>query len=248
MRKVVGAIAICFAALTIIFMLIGGSFGRQFWLASLPGLMQNLAILAVAVLVIDRIFRKERLDKLERTNAEQSQFVLFLCNRLAYLLLKYLGLAREDEVEIGKALALTFEFAQSKMQNTDLAKVFYERLMQAEDKEALVGGFEKTLKSQTEGISKALDDIYPRPDPSLKRITGQMSFSAGSLEAFKGLFEAFKAANAQVGENEQLKPEHLDLLIKIAYSRIGLELQNIKSAIVQLSERAKANKLFFSLD
>lgn len=33
-----------------------------------------------------------------------------------------------------------------------------------------------------------------------------MSFSIGSLEALRGMFEAFQAANAQVGPENQLKP------------------------------------------
>ena len=69
------------------------------------------------------------------------------------------------------------------------------------------------------------------------------------LDAFKVvLLESFKKANAQFSADEQLRPEHLDLLIKIAFGQIGPELQKIQSAIIQLSEKAKANGLFISLD
>lgn len=246
MKKALAAISIGFIVLTVAFVIAGGSFDRQFWLAFLPGLMGNLAILAVAIFVIDRIFKKERLDKLEQTNAQQSKFVLLLSNRLAFLLLEHLALATKDEA--GKDAALNFEFAHDRIRDNDLAAVFYEKLTKAQNKEAFVEGFAKILSRETEGISKALDKIYPQPDPTIKRIADQMNFSIGSLEALKGLLGAFKAANAQVGPGQQLKPEHLDLLIKVVYPQIALELRNIRSAIIQLSERAKANKLFICFD
>lgn len=73
-------------------------------------------------------------------------------------------------------------------------------------------------------------------------------FSIGMLGALKALLGAFKAANAQVGADDQLKPEHQNLLIRIGYDQVGLELTNIHSTIIKLSDRAKANKLFISLD
>jgi hypothetical protein len=246
MKKVSASIFAAFILFTGVFIYIGGTFDRQFWLAFLPGLMENLVILAVAVLIIDSIFKKERSGKLEQTNARQSQFVFFLCTRLAYLLLENLALATMEEV--GKDKALNCEFALERFRLADLTAVFYRKLMEAQDKEALAEGFEKILMRETEGISKALDNIYPRPDPTIKQVADQMQFSIGSLGALKGMIGAFKAANAQVGADGQLKPEHLDLLIKIAYGRVGLELENIHKSIVTLSDSAKANKLFISLD
>lgn len=246
MKKSLAAVCAAFVVFTVAFVAAGGSFDRPFWLAFLPGLIANLAILAVGIFVIDSIFRSERLDKLEQTNVGQSKVALLLGNRLAYLLLEHLGLATREEVSQDRELY--FEFALERFKNTHLAVVFYEKLMNAANKEAFTEHFAGILRREAEGISNALDKIYPRPDPTIKQIVDDMSFSIGSLEALKGLFTAFEAANAQVGPENQLKPEHLDLLIKVAYERIGLELQNIQTAIVRSSEAAKANKLFISLD
>lgn len=246
MKKVFASIFAAFILFTGVFIYIGGSFDKQFWLAFLPGLMENLAILAVAVLVIDSIFKKERLAKLEQTNVRQSQFVLLLSNRFAYLLLKYLALVTKQEV--ASDTAVTFEFAIEKFRITDLAAAFYEKLMAAENKEAFAAGFEEILSRGAKGVSDALENIYPRPDPTIEGSVGEMMFSVGMLGALKALLGAFKAANAQVGAEDQLKPEHQNLLIRIGYEQIGLELTKIHNAIIKLSDQAKANKLFISLD
>jgi len=246
MKKAFTAIVIGFIAFILVFAEIGGSFGRQFWLGFLPGLMENLAVLALAVLVINSIFREERLGKLKQTNASQSKFVLLLNDRLAYLLLEYLALATKDEARNDPKL--NFEFARDRFRDADLATIFYNKLMETENREAFADRFARILSRETEGISKALDNIYPRPDPTIKEIVDQMMHSIGALEAFKALFGVFKAANARVSADEQLKPEHLDLLTKIAYEQIGSELQNIQRTIIRLSDEAKANKLFICLD
>jgi hypothetical protein len=165
---------------------------------------------------------------------------------LAYLLLKHLALATEDEV--GNDPELNFGFVHDRFRGTNLETIFYEKLMQSENKEAFTEAFAKILSRETEGISKALDKIYPRPDPTIKQIEDRMSFSIGSLGALKILLGAPKAVNAQVGPDEQLKPEHLDVLIRVVYGQIGLELKNIQNAIIHVSEKAGANKLFFCLD
>jgi hypothetical protein len=245
-KKVFAAVLIGFVVLAVIFLSIGGSFDKQFWLNFLPGLMENLAILALALFVIDSIFKKERLDKLEQTNASQSRFVLFCSNRLAFLLLEHLALATKEESQ--KDPSLNFEFALNKFRDTPLAVVFHEKLMQSEHKEDFVDSFEKLLSDQAKGISQALDVIYPRPDPAIRQIEEKMNFSTGSLRALKMLISAFKATNAQLGANEQLKPEHLNILIEIGYQQIGSALENIQGAIIHLSDRAKNNKLFIFLD
>src|SRR5208283_453987 len=123
MRNVIAALVVSFIVLVCIFVGIGGSFDRQFWLAFLPGLMENLVILSVAVLIFDSIFKKERIDKLEQTNERQSRFVLLLNNRLAFKILEYLALATTEEV--GKDSALDFEFALDRLRTINLANVFY---------------------------------------------------------------------------------------------------------------------------
>ena len=246
MKKVIAVIATAFTLLAAVFTAIGGGFDRQFWLAFLPGLMGNLVILAVAVFLIDSIFKRERLDKLARTNAGQSRFVLFNANRLAYKILEYLELATMEEAH--KDPELNLEFANEKLKDTDLAGVFYEKFMRAQDREAFVEGFEKILNAETEALSKGLDKIYPRPDPTIKHVLDQTAFSIGSVSFLKTLLESFKTTNAQVGPREQLQGDKLDLLIRVVYGKIGLELKKIQIAILLLSEKAKANELFMSFD
>jgi hypothetical protein len=246
MNNVVAAIAIGFIMLALVFVGIGGSFDRNFWLSFLPGLMENLAALAVAVLLIDSIFKRERLAKLGQTNAGQSRFVLFLNNRFAYHLLEHLELANEEEFH--KDAELNFEFARDRFKNANLAEIFYQKLMESKNKEDFVDGFEKILSRETEGISKALEKLYPRPDPTIKQNVDDMNFSIGAVGVLKTLIASFRGANEQVDEDKQMMPEHLDLLIKIAYGHIAIELQKIQNAIVQLSEKAEGNELFMSLD
>jgi hypothetical protein len=246
MRKALAAIFVGFVTLIIIFMVIGGVFDRPFWLAFLPGLMANLAILFVAVFVIDRMFQEERWDKLKKINARQSEIVLFLSNRMAYWLMEYLGLANEEEIQSDKTMK--FEFAIGKIKATDLAEAFYEEMRKSEVREAFVGGFVKKLYDGTEGVLKALDAIYPRPDPEAKKLADEIIYSSGTLEGFKGVLGAIKEANVQVRADRQFNSEQVDLLIKVAYSRVGSELQKIRNNIVELSQRAKANRLFVSLD
>jgi hypothetical protein len=246
MNNVVAAIFVGLILIILIFVGIGGSFDRHFWLSFLPGLMENLAVLAVAVLVIESIFKSERLSKLQQTNERQSRFVLFLSNRLAYHLLEHLALATKDEFH--KDAELNFEFARDRFKVTNLPKIFYDKLMESKTKEAFTEGFEKILSNGTESISKALDNIYPRPDPTIKQNVDEINFSIGAVGSLKMLIASFKAANEQVGADKQMTPEQLNLLIEIAYSQIGLEIQKTQNAIVQLSEQANANELFISFD
>ena len=246
MKKVSGAIFAIFILLTWVFVHIGGSFDKQFWLSFLPGLMENLVILAVAVIVIDSIYKRESLAKLRQTNARQSQFVLFLSNRLTFLLLKYLGLCNDNELHNDRTL--DFEFALERFKEVDLRAVFYKQLVDSEHKDVFVEGFETILRRETQAISKALEAVYPRPDPDIIQDADQIHFSNGILVALKGLIQAFKEANAQVRAADQMKPEHLKLLIDVAFGQVAAELANIHGFVIKLSESAKANQLFISID
>lgn len=226
------------------FVAIGGSFDKTFWLNFLPGLMENLGALAVAILVIERILAKGRFDKLAQANATQSKFIFLLSNRLAYLLLNFLGLANQNE--ISNDAELNFQFAYDRLKGVDLATTFYDKLVKSEDKQTFIEGFVKILREQHEGIWKALDKIYPRPDPNLKSM--HSSFGIGMVDALAIIPKSYKDANQEVREEDRLKPEHLDLLIKIGYPPILQELQNIQEAIIELSEKASENKLFISFD
>src|SRR5579864_7901154 len=225
MRNVIAALAVSFILLVCTFAGIGGSFDRQFWVAFLPGLMENLVILAAGVLIFDAIFKKERLDKLEQTNERQSRFVLLINNRLAFKILEHLGLATTEE--FGEDPKLDFAFALDRLKTINLANIFYEKLMGSENREVFAESFEKILSRESEGISKALDNVYPRPDPTLKVSDDQLLISIAALGALVTLIRAFREANAQVAVENQLKPEHLNLLIKIGYRQIGTEMQRI---------------------
>jgi len=246
MKSVIVALLVSFIVLILIFVCIGGNFDRQFWLAFLPGLMENLLILAVGVLILDMILKHERLDKLERTNERQSRFVLLINNRLAFKILQYLRLATTEEVD--KDPEYDFSFALGRLKTIDLEKVFYEKLMNSDKREDFVAEFEKMLRKETAGISKALDDVYPRPDPELKLSEDAMVSSIAAVGALLMIIRSFREANAQVEEKGQLKPEQQDLLIEIAYDRIGQEIQRIRDITVNLSEKAAANRLFLSFE
>ncbi len=246
MKKVSIVLFALLLALAFIFVRIGGVYNKQFWLDFLPGLMENLAILGVGVLLIESIFNRERLSRLRQTNIRPSRFVFFLSNRLAYKVLEYLAMATREEFSADPHLE--FEFAIERMRGTDLAGILYEQLMRAEDKETFAAGFENILSGEATGITKALENIYPRPDPAIMELVDQMSFSIGSLGGLEALAGAFKATNKQVGPEHQLKPEHLELLIKVVYGRIAEQLERIRITIIKLSDDAKANKLFVSLE
>jgi hypothetical protein len=242
MRNISAAIFVVAVLSIVAFVAIGGSFDRTFWLNFLPGLMENLTALAVAIFIIERILAKGRFDKLAQANAAQSHYIFFLSNRQAYLLLNFLGLANQKE--FSSDAELNFEFAYDRLKGMDLATTFYDKLMDSEDKQTFIEGFVEILREQHEGISKALDKIYPRPDPNLK----SMHASYGMVNALAILPKSYKGANQEVREEDRLKPEHLDLLIKIGYPPVRQELKNIQEAIVELSEKASENKLFISFD
>jgi hypothetical protein len=104
------------------------------------------------------------------------------------------------------------------------------------------------LSRETEGISKSLDAIYPRPDPATKQIAEEMIAASGYLSVFKDFVGMFAVVNAGLAPEDQLKPEHIDLLTKIVYRTVGPELQSLQRGIGELSDRAKANRLFIQLE
>jgi hypothetical protein len=245
MNKAAAYIVGAFFVLIAVYVCIGGEFNRQFWLSFLPGVMENLVILAIAVLVIDSISKKQNLAKLEQTNARPSRAILSFSNKLAYLLLEYLALATREEVHSHKAP--NFQFAIERLRLTDLGAVFHGQLMNAEDKAVFAEGFERILIEQTEGVANSLKEIYPRPDPGVVQGVEQMQFGIGSVMVLKDVLGAFKTVNAQAGIQDQLNPEQLDLITEIGYRQVGLQLNNMRDFIVSLSDRAKANRLFISL-
>jgi len=246
MRNIFAAMFIVFLLVALVFRGIGGSFDINYWLSFLPGLMENLVALAAAVFIIDRIRESQRLEKLKLTNVVQSQGILFLSNRFAFHLLEQLGLATKEE--FGKDSEMNFEFALDRFKSIDLGEVFYKNLMESKNREKFAEDFEKTLSRDTDNISKALGRVYLRPDPTIEQDVLDMNSSAGFLAALKSLIEAFRKANEQIGVDEQIKPEHLDLLIKIGYPPIRRELLNTQRAIIELSEKATNNELFVSFD
>jgi hypothetical protein len=74
-----------------------------------------------------------------------------------------------------------------------------------------------------------------------------MQFGIGSVMVLKDVLGAFKTVNAQAGSQDQLHPEQLDLITEIGYRQVGLQLNNMRDFIINLSDRAKANRLFISL-
>jgi hypothetical protein len=246
MRNIFAAMFIVFLLVALVFRAIGGSFDTNFWLSFLPGLMENLVALAAAVFIIDRIRENQRLTKLEQTNAAEAQGVLFLSNRLAFQLLEHLALASKEE--FGKDPEMNFGFALDRFKGINLAELFYKNLMESNNREKFTEDFEKTLSDGTESISKALDSVYPRPDPTIKQDAVGMNSSAGFLSGLKFLITSFRTVNEQLDASKQMKPEHLDLLIKIGYPPIGSGLQDTQKVIVKLSEKAKNNQLFVSFD
>jgi len=246
MSKALIAISIAIASLAIIFKYIGGVFDKPFWLAFVPGLLANLVILAVAVFVIDRIFQQDRWRKLERINASQSKFVLFLTNRLAFWLLDYLDLTAKEEVT--KDPQLNFEFAIEKIKESRVAATFFEKFEQSNNKQEFIDGFTKKVTDGINCISKALGTIYPHAEADVNALLEELSSSSAMVSAFGMLDKAINEANKKVQPGEQLKPEQVDLLFKIGYAAPAEAMEKIINCITALSDKAKENKLFASLD
>jgi hypothetical protein len=238
-------ILIILGLLVFIFIKIGGKFDILFWLNFLPGLLSNLIILLVALFIIDRIFQRERLTKLKQINAENSKWVLFENNRIAFLLLEYLGLAKSEE--LSKDKELNFEFAIERIKRNGLSEVFFKKFMDAKDRGNFLDGFIDKLKDGTEQINKSLDKIFPHPDPFIKGLLSNMAFLSGGIQSMKIILDATSKANKKVKSDQRISPEQINLLIKIAYSEGRLFKQIFKNLII-ISEKAKSNELFVSLD
>lgn len=245
MKKVFWAVFAVFVGLTVAYRVLGGWFDKKFWLDFLPGLMANLLILALGVLVIDSILGRERLGRLGQANARESQFVLELSCRLAYLILHHLGLATGEEVGQG---GLDFRFARDRLRGIDLGVTFGEQLMQAEDRKAFAAGLAKALQDHAFGLSNALDKIHPKPDPSAAAIADKMFEAIGVLSGFKDYLGIFAQVNAEVAPDDRINQDQIDRLTRIAFPPIGERLRQLQHCIEELSAKAEANELFARLD
>jgi hypothetical protein len=246
MKTVLIFVGTIFVGLGVAYVLTGGRFDAQFWQQFLPGLMENLLILALAILVIDRIFRKERLSSLRRANSGQSRFVLLQCNLLAFKMLAYLGhLSLENRPEDKE---LMFSFAMEKMNSVNVAESFYQSFMAAADRSAYLLGFTKILTDGADGLSKAVDKIYPYPSPTVKHIVEEIPRSVGMVDAIEMLLKASREANELVAANERLQPEQIDLLLKIGFVPSGTAIERVRHDLIQLAGLAEADDLFLVLD
>lgn len=248
MKKVFWAVFAVFVALTVAYRMLGGWFDRKFWLDFLPGLIANLLILALGVLVIDSILGRERLGRLQQTNARQSKFILFAAGRFAYLILHHLGLATKEDIGQHDP-NLDFGFARGRLQGINLADVFRDRLMQAGNREEFAGGLAKIMEEQAKGISKSLEAIYPQPDPAATGIAEQMIEAAGALSVFGEYLGIFARVNAEaVAPEGRFNQDQIDLLTELAYGYLGERLRRLQHCIEGLSAKAEANELFARLD
>ena len=68
------------------------------------------------------------------------------------------------------------------------------------------------------------------------------------VHALAMLPRSYKEANKELTAEHRLTPEQLDLLIKLGYPPVQAELQKNQEAMLELSERAKDNKLFIDFD
>jgi hypothetical protein len=126
--------------------------------------------------------------------------------------------------------------------------VFQDQLTQAADRQAFADGLTKILTEQTQGISKSLEGIYPRPDPAATGIAEKMVEAGATLSVFKDFLGMFAEANAQVAPEGRLNQDQIDLLTRIAFPPIGERLHQLQHCIEGLSEKAATNELFVQLD
>jgi hypothetical protein len=246
MKTVSFIVAFLLCAVIIAFISIGGSFDRAFWLAFLPGFTGNIIILAIALFVIDRIFRQERVHLLRETNTGKSQFVRLLANRMAYLLLEYLQLVGKGDVH--RDPEMYFQFAVEKLRAINLTTTFYEQLVRTADKEKFAGGFAKIVERESQGISKGLESIYPRPDSKLEQMAHQLLEASGAVSAFSSVFRAINETNAQLDESERFSKDQQDLLGKVSFIELQPQLQLVQAYILEISDRANTNSLFMQFE
>jgi hypothetical protein len=235
-----------FGLLGLGFVLIGGRFDKLFWLQFLPGLMENLLVLALAIFVIDRIFHKERLSNLRQASGGQSRFVLLQCNLLAFKLLEYLGQLHRDNLP--RDTEAMFSFAMEKMKSFNIAEHFYQLFMAASDRASFLDGLTKIMNDGQEGLSKAIEKIYPYPSPAVKVIMDELPYSIAMAGGMEMLLTASREANEQVRADQRLEPQQIDLLLKIAYGFSGAGIQKAQTNIIDLARMAEANELFIILD
>lgn len=246
MKAVFLSILGAFILLGLSFLVIGGRFDRPFWLEFLPGLMENLAVLALAIFVIDRIFSRERNTILSKANAGQSRFIELLCNLLAYALLEYLGSV--DSGHRPEDPEANFSWALEKLRAFDLSGEFYTLFMAAKNRTEFLDGFVKVLSDRTKGIDQAVSKIFPFPHPDAKRIVQEMPLSIGMVSGIGMLLKAFAETSVELKPEDRFKPEQEDVLLKVAFHLPLESLRKINRDIVALADRAVRCQLFISLN
>jgi hypothetical protein len=144
-RTVVATITVTFIVLIVSYLSIGGAFDVAFWREGLPGLMENLAIAALAAFVFDRIIKKERQAKYKDANAKLSQFVLLSTNLFANALLEYFGLIIRSQTPDAE---LDFEFAYDRLKAVDISDCFLSEVLKLrlEEKPAYIAKFADLLE------------------------------------------------------------------------------------------------------
>jgi hypothetical protein len=243
-RNVVAIIVIAFIVLIVFYLSIGGAFDLGFWRQALPGLMENLAIAALAAFVFDSIIRHERQAKYKDANAKVSQLVLLVTNLFAHAILKYFGLLKEPE---RPAEDLNFEYAYDQLKAADISGCFLRELLRLnpEEKVAYITKFADLLNTRIKPLIESLEKVYPRPDPSL---TYEWDSAVGTIEGSAMLPRAFIEANAGLGEKNRLTPDQLNLLVRLGHQLTDERLKGLLAGLISLADRARNNDLFVSFD
>jgi hypothetical protein len=243
-RTVVATITVAFVILIASYLAIGGAFDQSFWHEALPGLMENLAIAALAAFVFDSIIKKQRQTKYKDANAKLSQSVLLQANLFAYALLEYFGLIDQSQIPKGD---LNFECAYERLKSADISGRFLAEVLRLspEEKPDYIAKFATLLETRTKPLVETLEKVYPRPDSALTRDWESVH---AAIEATSMLPKTVLEANMQVEAKDRLTSEQLNLVIKVGHPFADRKLKTLKAGLVQLSDRARKNDLFVSFD
>jgi hypothetical protein len=243
-RTVVVTIIVAFIVLIVAYLSIGGAFDLVFWREALPGLMENLAIAALAAFVFDSILKKQRQVKYKDANAKLSQSVLLQTNLFAYALLEYFGLVNRSQIPNAD---FNFEFAYDRLKAVDISACFLAEVLKLspEEKLAYIAKFAELLKKRIRPLIESLEKVYPRPDASLTR---DWELADATIDATAMLPTAFIEANAQLEAKSRLTPDQLNLLIEVGHPLADRVLKSLQTGLIHLADRARNNDLFVSFD
>jgi len=243
-RTVVATIIVAFIVLIVSYLSIGGAFDLAFWREALPGLMENLAIAALAAFIFDSIIKKQRQAKYKDANAKLSQSILLQTNLFANALLEYFGLVDRSQTPNAD---LNYEFAYDRLKTVDISACFLAEVLKLrpEEKPAYIEKFADLLKARIKPLVESLEKVYPRPDASLTR---DWEFANATIEATSMLPNAFIEANAEVEAKERLNADQLNLLIRIGHPLADRALKSLQTGLIHLADRARENDLFVSFD